>query len=178
MYCWIFFSSSNITSNCHFNIGSRKNKTWISLNIWSKVDLFVDFFLLHLNASYWRNLCRFSLNTNQLVKLCPAFRIQSVKWTVKDSKCFLRDSFSNCWWLAGYLISSYWMESPNIFFFFSRFSLNLNWLVIIYPAYKIHSVNWTYQIGLSIQQETKKKGQKYWNKKGKGFMFAVGWKYT
>ena len=29
----------------------------------------------------WPCLCRFSLITHFLVKICPAFRIQSVKWT-------------------------------------------------------------------------------------------------
>ena len=36
--------------------------------------------LFHSNASTGGNLCRFSLITYLLVKICPAFRIQSVKW--------------------------------------------------------------------------------------------------
>ena len=60
-------------------------------------------------------------------------------------------------------------------FFPSRFSLNLNWLVKICPSFRIQSVHWTYQIGLSIQQETKKKGQNYCYEKRKGFTLALGW---
>ena len=45
----------------------------------------------------------------------------------------------------------------------------------ICPAYKIQSIHWTYQIGLSIQQETKKQGQNYCYEKGKGFTLAFGW---
>ena len=37
--------------------------------------------LFHYNAFTGRNLYKFSLITHLLVKICPAFRIQSVKWT-------------------------------------------------------------------------------------------------
>ena len=56
-----------------------------------------------------------------------------------------------------------------------RFSLNPNCLVKICPAYRIQSVHWTYHVGLSIQEETKKQGQNDWYVKGKGFTLAVGW---
>ena len=45
----------------------------------------------------------------------------------------------------------------------------------ICPAFRIQSVKWIYHIGLSIQQETKKKGQNDCYDKGTGLTLAVGW---
>ena len=56
------------------------------------------------------------------------------------------------------------------------FSLNTNWMVKIYPAFRIQNVKRTYHIGLSIQQETNKKRQNYCYEKGTGLTLAAGWK--
>ena len=52
-----------------------------SLNIWSEVNQFVHAYLFHSKASTGRNVSRFSLNPNCLVKICPFYIIQCIDWT-------------------------------------------------------------------------------------------------
>ena len=84
----------------------------------------------------------------------------AVGW--RDSELFVEGFILKLLVAGKTFIPSYWMGNKNIVSFFYRFSLSLNWLVNICHAYEIQSVNWTYEIGLSIQQETKKQGQNYW----------------
>ncbi len=95
-----------------------------------------DSFLLDGILKHFFSFSWFSLNSNWLKKICPANRIQSVNWTyqiglsIQDKETrtklllwkrerhhfgcclnsFLKDWFSNCYWLGRHSIPSKWME--------------------------------------------------------------------
>ena len=155
--------------------------------------------LFHLNAFTGRNLFRFSLITHWLVKICPAFRIQSVictnhsirdketrtrtKWLLWERDrpnfgCWLRRQWIHPWgiysqtavgWGDILFLPTGW--NLKTFFSLSLFSLNPDWWVKIWQSFRILSVHWTYQIGLSIQD--KETRTNYCSEQGKDSLWLL-----
>ena len=145
-------------------------------------DLVCRCLYLFTYASTRRNVCRFSLNQNRKVEVCPAYRNKVYTENVilasplkkrqrnrEKFKAFEKGK-GFLWLLTGKMVISFlrdgfsnWGDSKFIpagwklnTFILNRFSLNPNCLVKIFPAYRIQSVHWKYHIGNFFHQKTKK----------------------